>query len=276
MDITGRACAYFKQGQLDAMERLHTPDIQTLLCGDNEKISAWRHENVFNSWWYLYWNSAPGAFIRSGDVEYKLEPGHFCLIAPETRFSTGHEKPFAHFYIHFTAGIPFDRIKNRIYLLPVDGIADRQMHMLKELLPDKERNPIRMDLLSSSVICFMLSKIDADDYAVLRKLDPRVEAAKSTLDKITSRIISNDALAEDAKMSVNGFIRLFASELGVTPQKYSRRKRIEKASLLLRFTDKKVEEIARETGFLDRYHFSRAFKEITKRSPAEFRASGFH
>jgi len=72
-------------------------------------------------------------------------------------------------------------------------------------------------------------------------------------------------------ISTNGFIRLFTSETDTSPQKYHRNKRIEKACLLLHFSEKNIDEIAIKTGFLDRYHFSREFKKSTSNTPAEFR-----
>lgn len=253
------------------MREYHDPDIKILLCDYRKKISSWEHENVFNSWWYLYWNNTPGAIVRTGKQEHRLEPGHVCLIAPETAFSTESKSSFNHFYIHFTAGTPFDQIKSHIYFFPIQDLFRKPIERLQTLSPLRSEKTVQMSLLSHSLVCSVLSEISETDFAALRKLDFRIENAVKILNDETSTVFSNEMLAENVGMSVNSFIRLFMSNLGVTPQKYSRRKRIEKASILLHFTDKKMEEIAKETGFLDRYHFSRVFREITNYSPADFR-----
>jgi transcriptional regulator GlxA family with amidase domain len=143
--------------------------------------------------------------------------------------------------------------------------------MLQYFSANPTKNMLQMSLLSHSVICSSLLRINFNELKSLKKPDARIGKALELLNRNLSSLQSNETLAENIGMSVNGFIRLFMNEVGTTPQKYSRRKRIEKASILLHFTDKKIDEIANETGFLDRYHFSRAFKEITNYSPAEFR-----
>lgn len=253
------------------MERYPDPDIKILLCDYRNDISVWRHKNVFNSWWYFYWNSKPGALIKIQNSEYRLKPEEFCLIAPETAFSTRIESPFNHFYLHFTAGTPFDRIKSKIYFFPVDEIVSGLIAMILKLLPERTFNSTRLTLMAHSAVGCLLLHIAEKELQGMKKYDPRIEAAVDLLNKNISTITPNEYLAENAGMSVNGFIRLFADELGITPQKYSRRRRIEEASVLLHFSDKTIDKIAQETGFLDRYHFSRAFKETTNYSPAEFR-----
>lgn len=253
------------------MKHYNDPEIKILLCDYREGITGWRHKSVFNSCWYFYWNNSPGAIIETGTSKHRLKPDKFYLIAPETMFSTECETPFNHFYLHFTAGAPFDQIKSKIYLFPTDNCVIKQIRMIQSFIPDRTLNFVHLSLLTHSIACSMLLKIGENEFQRLKRCDPRIEMAMNTLNKNTSEIISNEALAEDASMSVNGFVRLFMKELGITPQKYSRRKRIEKASILLHFTDKKIDEIAVETGFLDRYHFSRVFKETTNYSPAEFR-----
>jgi two-component system response regulator YesN len=48
--------------------------------------------------------------------------------------------------------------------------------------------------------------------------------------------------------------------------------RVRKAATLLRGTRQSIEEIAEQTGFPNRYYFSRVFKKMTGHSPADFRA----
>jgi AraC-like DNA-binding protein len=72
-------------------------------------------------------------------------------------------------------------------------------------------------------------------------------------------------------MAVNAFIRLFRKATGVSPQAYGRRRRIDQACLRLHHSAGSIKEIAEAVGFCDRFHFSRAFKEMRGVSPAEYR-----
>lgn len=271
MDIMLKSMYISNKELVFGMEKIYDPEIKMLLCNYMESINEWNHKNVSSSCWYFYWNNSPGAFIKHNGTEYKLEPDKFFLIAPETEFSTGLKSPFNHFYIHFIAGSPFDQIKNRIFLFHTDEIVLKQIETVCSIDPDRNLSAAHRILLGHSIICCMLMKIKATEFTTLKRYDPRIEAAISILNKNTSTILSNENVAELVGMSVNGFIRLFLKEFGITPQKYSRIKRIEKASILLHFTDKTIDQIAKETGFLDRFHFSRVFKETTKHTPVEFR-----
>lgn len=55
--------------------------------------------------------------------------------------------------------------------------------------------------------------------------------------------------------------------VGMTPQVYLRQKRIEKACALFHDPDRNIKQISEETGFCDRYHFPRAFKDLQGITP---------
>jgi len=78
-------------------------------------------------------------------------------------------------------------------------------------------------------------------------------------------------LARIAGLSTPHFSRAFKRGLGVAPQQYAVRKRIEKATRLLRDTDLKLSEIAQAAGFADQSHFAKCFARITGTSPSAFR-----
>ncbi len=66
------------------------------------------------------------------------------------------------------------------------------------------------------------------------------------------------------------FLRLFKQETGLTPNNYVILKRIEKSKQLLE-TNEDLLEIAIETGFYDKAHFCKKFKEFTGVSPLEYK-----
>jgi len=78
-------------------------------------------------------------------------------------------------------------------------------------------------------------------------------------------------LARIAGLSTPHFSRAFKRDLGVAPQQYAVRQRIEKATRLLRDTDLKLSEIAQAAGFADQSHFAKCFARITGTSPSAFR-----
>ena len=67
------------------------------------------------------------------------------------------------------------------------------------------------------------------------------------------------------------FYREFQRELGMSPKKYLLNQRMEHARQLLVYSSDTIEAIAAETGYADRFHFSKAFKRFYDVPPAAYR-----
>jgi len=80
------------------------------------------------------------------------------------------------------------------------------------------------------------------------------------------------AVATAARLSVDHFGRLFRQVLGHTPMQHLKDVRVRQAQYLLAHTDLLVEEVAREVGFRDPFHFSRVFRSLTGTSPQQCRS----
>ncbi len=102
-------------------------------------------------------------------------------------------------------------------------------------------------------------------------MDPRIERAIQYINYSLAKSPCNQEISSAVRMSENNFIRVFKKEMGVSPQQYLQMRRIEWSRNLLINSSLSIEEIADSTGFADRYHFSKAFKQITRFSPAAYR-----
>nr|WP_025703164.1 AraC family transcriptional regulator [Paenibacillus graminis] len=78
-------------------------------------------------------------------------------------------------------------------------------------------------------------------------------------------------IAEHFFISSTYLCRTFKQTTGFTMIEYLNYVRIRETKALLRTTDWRVTRIARETGFESIAHFGRVFKEITGRSPLQYR-----
>lgn len=79
-------------------------------------------------------------------------------------------------------------------------------------------------------------------------------------------------IARSASISESECLRCFRSVLGVTPMSYVRQLRLQRAAELLSGTNEKISEIAAACGFEDTSYFSRAFRQWSGQTPAEYRA----
>ncbi|MCW1922452.1 AraC family transcriptional regulator [Luteolibacter arcticus] len=77
--------------------------------------------------------------------------------------------------------------------------------------------------------------------------------------------------AHDLGMNYETFRRKFKAHAGVAPHRYHRHQLVNVAARMLDSTDLKSAEIARTLGFSDEAYFSRVFKQVTGRSPRQYR-----
>lgn len=82
---------------------------------------------------------------------------------------------------------------------------------------------------------------------------------------------SIDKLATLSGRSLSTFKREFYQLYGDTPKKWINSRRLEHATLLLRTTDKLIEEIAEDCGYISPSHFTRLFKQTYLTTPAEYK-----
>ena len=78
-------------------------------------------------------------------------------------------------------------------------------------------------------------------------------------------------IAEEAHISVAQLYRVFYALTGHPVKDYIRKRRISVAANHLRYTDRKVEELAWESGFESYPSFAKAFKKMVGMTPASYR-----
>jgi AraC-like DNA-binding protein len=105
-------------------------------------------------------------------------------------------------------------------------------------------------------------------------LSPHFSSLKSVIEYIENnlenRIMLND-LSKMANLSPNHFHRIFTSNVGITPNEFITKCKLDKAKKLLTQTSLSVAEISAKCGFENAPYFSYVFRKNTTLSPLEFR-----
>jgi len=99
-------------------------------------------------------------------------------------------------------------------------------------------------------------------------LEPAMAYIESNFTEID---LDNERLAELCGISEVYFRRLFIEQYRMTPRQFLIDVRIKCAKQLLEKGGMKMSEIAEASGFGDRYHFSRMFRQKTGMTPIEYR-----
>jgi YesN/AraC family two-component response regulator len=83
--------------------------------------------------------------------------------------------------------------------------------------------------------------------------------------------IEIDDLVALTKWSKHHFVRMFTSQMNISPYNYVLKIKIEHAKIMILKKNTKLESIAFDLGFQSYVNFARTFKNYTKFSPKEFR-----
>ena len=114
---------------------------------------------------------------------------------------------------------------------------------------------------------YALEKIQ--DYNVVQ--DKVIETAYTYCSQYYYKDISLDHIALKVHMSKNYFCTYFKKKTGLSFYSYLTQLRIDIAKEYLLHSNKKIADIATETGYMNTSHFGKLFKEITGMTPIQYR-----
>jgi AraC family carnitine catabolism transcriptional activator len=103
--------------------------------------------------------------------------------------------------------------------------------------------------------------------------NPKLRRLTELLDSQLERRIDVRELAGTSGLSARQVHRLFKAHLGVSPQAYHRKLRLQRARDLLRQTELTILEIAIASGFSSASDFSRAYRRTFRQTPHQDRAA---
>jgi len=270
-----------------------------LLCCRFWWLKNWESRNMSFPYWRIYWNKSSGGIISFAGKTIELNPNQVILIPPYTAFSSRlkensippsgyhleggrvgdgetdadllRDEAVLHLFIHFNLGMPYDFISPQLFSFDVSNDLGTD---LDELSFSLQQNNVQLSVQSSlviyKIIILVVSQIPKEFWN-LATTDLRILNVLREIEDHISEELTNKRLAKVANMAVNSFARVFKEEIGIPPQQFVRERRVQKTSILLHHTTESIEEIARLSGFCDRFHLARVFKEVTSYSPAKYR-----
>ncbi|MCX6968740.1 MAG: helix-turn-helix domain-containing protein [Verrucomicrobia bacterium] len=100
--------------------------------------------------------------------------------------------------------------------------------------------------------------------------DPRIRRALDIMGSDLSSPFSVAGLARACGLSPSRLTHLFRNQVGVSPQRFSERCRLNRAAELLRHGGMPVGGIAQEVGFGNAFYFSNRFRKAFGKSPRDF------
>jgi AraC family transcriptional regulator len=149
--------------------------------------------------------------------------------------------------------------------------------LLSEILAPTSTGFILAETASLTLAARLFQKYRGQDVTdpsggVSYKLnDNRVRRVLNYIETHLEEDLTVANLAEIANLSPFHFTRMFAATLGVPPNKYVSRRRLENAKSMIKLGLLPLTEIAHRSCFSSQASFNRAFRRATGMSPGEYR-----
>lgn len=237
------------------------------------ELHEWDLRAAANAFWRLYWPVNRGGRVTFQGTEHALEPGFLYLISPHTAFDSGCSRRFAKWYFHFNVGELLESSRPGIVRL---APTERMHALLAQSCPDLSRSK-KTALFSGHPLESLELVLLALQHALPQFLhsasaDSRLPRCAAYLHEHLTEKVTLAELARFAGLSVRSLSHLFVAEAGFPPMRYLIELRLNHAMKLLRHTDHTIEQIAEESGFPNRYYFTRMLAKYRKTTPAQFRA----
>ena len=265
--------------QLSVGDRL---SIRVLCVAMTTIDSTWTAQHARDSFWRLYINNRDGAMLRSATGEHILTPGRVHMIPGWVNYSCINKQDIGHFYIHFdVVGIPtvlLRQIFDRPFMLPEEVTRDKSFISFFQHMEDGDTNSAAILCRCKSLLYWAFTdlllqlpqeKVQLCDQAMASQ--QAVQPAVRHIDLHYNTAVSNSELASMCHMSEDYFIRRFRECVGQTPAQYVQERRVSEAAKQLIYTQNSIDQIAHDTGFGNRFYFSRVFNKHYEMGPAAYR-----
>jgi AraC-like DNA-binding protein len=200
-----------------------------------------------------------------------MEPGDAVIVSPKyVHCYGGFKDSYVEDTINFCGRVADSFLRCGIIRNGVvkAGTARRLKPIIELAIDPAKDSQIQANIaLEKLLVSLYVERQDSrtgEKYSYLRTLLAEIQASPG-------KWWSIDEMAEFCNLSEMQFRRVFKAHTGMGPKDYVDGLKIQTASEKILSSDDKISKIAESLGYLDPFHFSRRFRQITGLSPREFR-----
>ena len=237
-------------------------------------------------YWRIYRNSHDGAeLLLPGGGRYRITVRHLHVVPAWVTFTCRCTARIDHLYAHVDLlGIPGAVVREifpRPLALPLEGLLPAACDRLAGCLAESEL-PAVVRLCQTKALAYevfsrlfaALPRTQAGRCVELRRGGHAVGPALGMIELRPNETHVNAVLARACGLSEDHFIRRFRALVGQTPAQYILERRIAAAAQRLLAGEESIESIATDSGFPDRFYFTRMFSRKMGLPPAAYRTRG--
>ena len=228
----------------------------------------------------IYCNDGEG-WYDIGKGKNIIKKNQFFIIEARTPhiYGASNANPWSIYWIHFTGekSALFSSLFNKTHTITDDKTAryNDRIQMFNEILANLEMGYSieNMEYITLCLWHLLGSFRYVPQFREVNKPKPQdlVQNIINYMKKNLHKQLTLEEIAAYAKYSPTYLSNIFSQKSGMSIINYFNLLKIQKASSLLDFTDKKIKEIAYELAFNDPYYFSKVFTKHMHLSPREYR-----
>ena len=224
--------------------------------------------------------------IDTADQKYLLKTNQFLILPPNEyhRYQADIEDPWTIYWVHFS-GSRLHELEDQFHLanfkMPTDIYYSEEMLQTWEEMfysLDKGYTSNSISFANLTLYRFLSFFLFPDRKKLVQKEEdtgqPSLvsDSIRYMKENVVERFTVED-LSEKANLSASHYTALFKKSTGMSPMDYFIRMKIQYACQLLSQSKLKIKEVGDKIGYEDPYYFSRIFKKVTGKSPAQYKAS---
>jgi AraC-like DNA-binding protein len=203
----------------------------------------------------------------------RIEAGDAIITFPEFPHSYYPDPTWDEAYVYFRGGL-FTQLeaegmlrRDRPVISP--GLAPAVVSSITSLVDDfLSARRLTASVLTARVH-MLLAQLTASDQP--QSTPEFLHRACALLEANLEQDIDERLIASRFGFGYERFRKLFAAEAGVSPARYRILRRVDRAKSLLIEGGVPIKTIAEQLGYCDVYFFARQFKQVTGKTPSEFR-----
>ncbi len=220
------------------------------------------------SWNQIIWVKEGKGYFRVGDEEFTLSAGEGIFMR--------HDMPHSYKAIgdtFYTGWVTFESDERLInyafsdkncHVFTCPNFLERETAHLLDYARTTDTNKLLLSAMGYSYVAELFA-------AIIKTSDPTIDKVRNYLIENFSRPLTLDEIADEIGMDKFSLCRYFAKNHTRSVMDELKRIRVSHAKQLLRYSSDSVEEIGRKCGFDSPSYFSLRFRELTGRSPLEYR-----
>ncbi|MCZ8520852.1 MULTISPECIES: AraC family transcriptional regulator [Paenibacillus] len=256
-------------------------DIQFYYAGTEacEPGHAWG-PGVKDHYKIFYVHSGRGTF-RTSNMNYPLTQGEGFFMVPGELYAyeADLEDPWTYSWVAFNGGAVETYLQQAglsgerpLFTCPQDGPIRQSLQGMLEADQTSWSKPLRMTAALYSFLAIVMDSVQTapkDPYRSSMQ-SHYVAQALEFIETNYSRPVSIGDLAQSLGLNRKYIASLFKSAVGIPPQQYLCRYRMQKARDLMK-SPLSIKEISYSVGYSDQLIFSRMFKKTYGFAPREYR-----